>query len=270
MLQNEENQIKFEIAPSKSKTNYNNNDDDDDEELDEQTIKHRDLIKKGMGRSQNNALENSKIEIVSNQEHILPFHDNRKYSDENETYDAHDKTMTLALGTLMLRKAKQKALVDASYNRFAWNDPTTLPSWFLDDEAKHNKPQLPVPQALLDQIKSKYQFTGTREIKKVAEARARKRKRAQSKLKTAKKHATALAENSEMSEKQKLKAISKLMRKTKDEKSPGKVYVVTRKTGSGSMGTLTKNGSKGKLKFVDKRAKKDARAAKARDKRKKK
>jgi hypothetical protein len=53
------------------------------------------------------------------------------------------------------------------------------------------------------------------------------------------------------------------MRKTKDEKSPGKVYVVTRKTGSGSVGTPTKSGGKGKLKFVDKRAKKDARAVKA-------
>jgi predicted acyltransferase len=43
-----------------------------------------------------------------------------------------------------------------------------LPSWFIDDEQKHNKPQVPIPAALLEQIKSKYQFTGTKEIKKVA------------------------------------------------------------------------------------------------------
>ena len=48
-------------------------------------------------------------------------------------------------------------------------------------------------------------LTGTKEIKKVAEARARKKKRAASTLKAAKKSATVMAENSEMSEKQKLK-----------------------------------------------------------------
>lgn len=27
-----------------------------------------------------------------------------------------------------------------------------LPSWFVDDEMRHNKPQLPVPAALLEQV----------------------------------------------------------------------------------------------------------------------
>jgi hypothetical protein len=48
-------------------------------------------------------------------------------------------------------------------------------------------------------------LTGTKDIKKVTEARLRKKKRAATMLKTAKKSATAMAENSEMSEKQKLK-----------------------------------------------------------------
>jgi Spb1 C-terminal domain len=48
-------------------------------------------------------------------------------------------------------------------------------------------------------------LTGTKEIKKVAEARMRKKKRAANTLKAAKKSATMMAENSEMSEKQKLK-----------------------------------------------------------------
>ena len=59
--------------------------------------------------------------------------------------------------------------------------------------------------AFVHQIKSRYQTTGTKEIKKVAEARMRKRKRALAKLKSAKKVASDLAENKEMTEKQKLK-----------------------------------------------------------------
>ena len=48
-------------------------------------------------------------------------------------------------------------------------------------------------------------MTGTREIKKVAEARARKKKRAMNKLKVAKRQANMMAENSELSERQKIK-----------------------------------------------------------------
>ena len=62
-----------------------------------------------------------------------------------------------------------------------------------------------MPHALVEQIKNKYQLTGTKVIKKEVEARARKKKRAMLKLKAAKKQATVMAENSELSEKQKLK-----------------------------------------------------------------
>lgn len=46
---------------------------------------------------------------------------------------------------------------------------------------------------------------------------------------------------------------------------PGKVYVVTKKTKSGSSGTAS--GGKGKLKFVDKRMRNDTRALKRKEKR---
>lgn len=52
----------------------------------------------------------------------------------------------------MLRQSRKKAFVDASYNRFSWNDPKDLPSWFMDDEIRHNKPQLPIPAALMEQV----------------------------------------------------------------------------------------------------------------------
>lgn len=92
----------------------------------------------------------------------------------------------------------------------------------------------------------------------------RKRKRATLQLKAAKKQANVMAESNEVSERQKLKAISKAMKANKIEK-PSKVYVVTRKTKSGSMGTSS--GAKGKMKFVDKRLRCDTRAMKRKEKR---
>lgn len=197
---------------------------------------------------------------------LLPRQDDRHYDSDEEVHDKSDRLMTLALGTYMLRGSRKKALVDASYNRFAWNDPSGLPSWFLDDEMRHNKPQVPVPEALLQQIQAKYNLTGSKVIKKVAEARMRKKKRASAKLKAAKKTAAQMADNSELSERQKVKAIAKASRaRGGTEKRPSKVYVATKKTAAGSVGTMGKGGGKGggKLKFVDKRMKKEVRAAKA-------
>ncbi len=76
-----------------------------------------------------------------------------------------------------------------------------------------------------------------------------------------------MAQNSEMSEREKSKAIAKAMKTSKVDK-PGKVYVVTHKSKSGSVGTM--GGGKGKLKFVDSRMRKDARAMKSKAKRGKK
>jgi hypothetical protein len=54
----------------------------------------------------------------------------------------------------------------------------------------------------------------------------------------------------------------------KDVKT-SKIYITTKKTKQGSMGSMSDGGNKGKLKFVDKRLKKDKRATRANDKRKK-
>ena len=253
------NKKEIEIVRSAFRT------DEDDDHLDIETVKYRDMIAKGMGHSNDDSVHKG-LEIVQAED---PYkrHDDRSYDSDSEEYDEDDKATTLALGTMMLRKSKQKAIVDASYNRYSWNDSKDLPEWFMDDEYRHNKPLPPVPAALLSQVKGNFsQHAGHHEIKKVAEARMRKRKRALAKLKTARKTATAAAENSEMSERQKVKAISSALKAAKINK-PGKVYVVAKKQGGASMGTKIGDG-KGKLKFVDRRMKKDLRAEKAREKRK--
>jgi AdoMet-dependent rRNA methyltransferase SPB1 len=209
---------------------------EDEEEIDFETAKVRDLIRRGLGKSIHEVEKNrnTQFEIApatemssrkgtgagaesdddgdyeDEDENDDPLSigrrvDDRTYASDEEIYDNHDKATTLALGTMMLRNSRKKALVDASYNRFAWNDPKELPSWFIDDELRHNRPQLPVPNALLDHVKGKFQKSGSHEIKKVAEARMRKRKRAMSKLKAAKAQAKTFAENPDLSDKQKIK-----------------------------------------------------------------
>jgi AdoMet-dependent rRNA methyltransferase SPB1 len=207
----------------------------------------RALIKAGFGQDYAQLGEESHgFEVVSAQ---LPISDERRYDSENEHYDSDDYATTLALGTMMLRKSKAKALVDASYNRYAWNDPEGLPDWFIDDEKRHYRPQLPIPPELLEKMKQKFLNLAAKPIAKVAEARARKQKRTKTKIAAAKKKAAAVASSNDMTETMKLKAISKAMR-GKESEAPRK-YVVSRKNG-------TAQGGKG-IKLVDKRMKNDKR-----------
>ena len=249
----------FELVPA-----ANDDESEEDETLKDlspqkrkQALEAQKLIKAGMGAIDDDQ-STSRMEIVA-QDRPLPVLDDRKYDSEHENYDSDDYAETLALGTMMLRKSKEKALVDASYNRYAWNDPADLPEWFQDDENRHYRPQLPIPPALLAKMKEKMLALSAKPIKKVAEARARKSKRARDKLAAAKKKAEALANSSEMSEAMKLKAISKALR-GQEAKRPGKTYVVAKK------GRGLKAGGKN-VALVDKRMKSDKRGMKRAEKR---
>merc|ERR1712146_374963 len=113
-------------------------------------------------------------------------------------------------------------------------------------------------------MKEKFKSLASKPIAKVAEARARKRQRAQSKLKAAKKKAELIANNAEMSERQKLKAITSAMNGSKRVDKPNKVYVVSRNS-KGMRSSPTKG--KGAVKVVDPRMKSDSRGLRAAKKR---
>ncbi|RWS11100.1 pre-rRNA processing protein FTSJ3-like protein, partial [Dinothrombium tinctorium] len=165
----------------------------------------------------------------------------------------------LALAELMIRSQKAKReLIDNSWNRYVRGDEDNAPSWFRKDEEKYNKRPLPVSTEVVEEYKNKMRAINARPIKKVAEAKARKKKRALRKLEKAKKKAESLTDAPDMSEKEKaahLRSIYKKYLKTNEKKV---TYVVAKK----GLANRRPNGVKGKYKMVDPRMKKDKRAKK--------
>jgi AdoMet-dependent rRNA methyltransferase SPB1 len=116
-----------------------------------------------------------------------------------EDYDSDTHAEMLALGKLLRRHTTAKALVDASYNRYAFEDGP-LPPWFAADEGKHFKPQLPISRAEVEEVKARFRDIAARPIAKVAEARARKKRRLLTRMERVKKQAQSILESEEMGE----------------------------------------------------------------------
>ena len=57
--------------------------------------------------------------------------------------DSDDIAETRALAKKMLRKKFRTETIDSSYSRYAYeDDEKIMPSWFIEDEAKHNIPNI--------------------------------------------------------------------------------------------------------------------------------
>lgn len=92
--------------------------------------------------------------------------------------DSDDIAETRALAKVMLRKKARNEILESTYNRYAFNDDKqALPQWFLEDEEKHYKTNIPITKEMAAEEKRLLKAYNERPSKKVAEAKARKKKR---------------------------------------------------------------------------------------------
>jgi len=183
--------------------------------------------------------------------------------------DEEDQAKALAIGTVMMNDKNLKLdMMDNSYNRYAFNDQE-LPSWFADDENQHNTPQLPVTKDMVEEMKRQFLELNARPIKKVAEAKARKKMRAAKSMEQVKSKVMSIADSSDMTTGQKAKALEQLYKKQKKPKPKEKQYVVSRKfqKGKNMDGVQRQKGKR--IHLVDSRLKKDNRNQRQSDKSKK-
>lgn len=163
---------------------------------------------------------------------------------------------------------KSQDVVDDGYNRLAFRDVDGLPEWFLDDEGKHSKANRPISKSAAAAIKEKLRAINARPIKKVMEAKGRKKMKAAHKLEKLRKKSALIAEDEGLSERDKSQTIARMMSRATKKKPKQQVKLVVAKGNNRGVSGRPK-GVKGKYKIVDSRMKKDIRAQKRLAKKKK-
>ena len=159
---------------------------------------------------------------------------------------------------LVNRRTSKTNLLNDGFNRYSLNAKDDLPSWFLDDEAKHYKPNIPVTKEAVVALRARQRALDSRPIKRIAEAKGRKKLRAAQRLEKAMKKAEGVNATADMSEREKAQQIEKLMRRgtAKGKKKEAKV-VVAKGVYKGIKGRP--KGVKGRYTMVDARMRKEVR-----------
>ncbi|CAL1384933.1 unnamed protein product [Linum trigynum] len=177
-------------------------------------------------------------------------------SDESDDDDINKKAEILACAKKMLRKKQREQMLDDGYNRYMFDDEG-LPGWFLEEEKRHRQPVKPITKEEMNAMRAQFKEINARPAKKVAQAKARKKRVAMRRMEKVRKKANVISDQTEISDRSKSKMIDQLYKKAAP-KRPKKEFVVAKK------GVAVKGG-KGKV-VVDRRMKKDVRGSKKKGK----
>jgi len=251
-------------------------DDDDEEEGDEDVEEDDDDDKDASMEDAGEVSSDDGFEIVAQE----PEDDGMEWDVDDEDQDevkqkkiqskglltAEAVTMATAL---VNRKTTADRLVDEGFNKHNFNSKDGLPTWFLDDEGKHYKPNLPVTKEAMQALRAKQRALDARPIKKVAEAKARKKFKAHQRLEKAKKKADGLMDAPDMSERARADQVQKVLGRATSKVKPKEVRVVVARGANRGVKGRPK-GVKGRYKIVDPRMRKEVRALKRKTKANKK
>ncbi|KAJ1976713.1 AdoMet-dependent rRNA methyltransferase spb1 [Dimargaris verticillata] len=184
----------------------------------------------------------------------LDNQDDEKFARNKARALATVEAMTIA-HQLVNQQKSLSSVIDEGFNRFTFNDADGLPEC---------QRAMPVTKEAVRIVRERMKALDARPIKKIAEAKARKKRRAARRIEKLQKKANNIADNDDMTEGEKSKSINQLMAKKgkKDDQAPK--LVVARGGNRGLQGRP--KGVKGRYKMVDPRMKKELRAAKRRQK----
>lgn len=142
-------------------------------------------------------------------------------AEEFEALDDDQKAEVRALAKKFLRKKSKDDIMEAAYNRYAFHDDN-LPKWFVEDENKYMRPAPQITAEEYKAAKEEMRAIDARPIRKVVEAKARKRKRMQAKLTQARQKAESIANQEDVPMKAKMREIEKLYAKARATGSKSK------------------------------------------------
>ncbi|KRZ34295.1 AdoMet-dependent rRNA methyltransferase spb1, partial [Trichinella pseudospiralis] len=253
--------------------------EEEDEELDRitSTILEKDENNDEGGENCLQPVENTVEDFSAKQSDEINWSDlseeEKEIETENELKNSQKKKKSLdpeglALAQMWIHSTKtRRNLIDAGFNRFVNND-SNLPDWFAEDEKKHYHPNLPITKEAVEEFKRRQREINARPIKKVAEAKARKRRKALKRMEKAKKKVEGILENDGLTEVEKRKELKRIYKQSKQAPKKEVTYVVAKK---GLVGKRIRRpqGVTGRYKMVDPRMKKDFRRLKNNSKRRK-
>lgn len=175
----------------------------------------------------------------------------------------------LALGSVIATSKKAKRdLIDDSFNRYSFNEEEgELPEWFTEEEKQHRRKQIPLDKQTVEEYRQRWRQINARPIKKVAEAKARKKRRMLKKMEQMKKKAEAVVSTVDISEREKVAQLRRIYKKAGLGKEKRQVTYLVAKKGVGPR-VRRPPGVKGQFKVVDSRLKKDVRAQKRKEQKK--
>ena len=105
-------------------------------------------------------------------------------------------------------KKTRRDIIDSGWNRFMFNDKDSdLPDWFVKEEEHHMRLPPDVDPNVVEFYKNRQKDVNVKTIKKVVEAKARKKRLLTKRMEKAKKRASVILENADLGTREKANEI---------------------------------------------------------------